>query len=354
MDYLEKIAKELGVSRCTVYRAIKYMKPMSAETRKKVLDYIKVNYPDKLEQLNNDKKDFYAKRIVSIMPYKPEYFWNEVKDGMDSARKELSRYPVEIKYLYYSGTISEKELGSFLDSFEFGNADGLCLVPVNSDLVAEKISSLAERIPVAVMNEFCDGVNSFLNVTSDGFTEGGIVGKMVREHCQVGSHVLILSPSVIPNVIFKDRINGFISELKKDSDGVGFFVDNIEMDIANEYTYNTILPSLMAREIQNIIQKVEKKGETVSAVYVQNGCLLPLLKAMKKLGRSDILVFGHEKDEKSIEYFESGMGGGYVKQNAFLQGYTAVYGIIEKIFIGKSRYSDTITTDYECKFFERK
>lgn len=119
MDYLSKIAQDLGMSRSSVYRAIKHMKPMSAETRKRVIEYIKANYPEKLTQLNSFSENRGGKHIAVIMPYKPEYFWKEASDGMEAARESFGdECPAELKFIFYAGTISENELISILDSIE--------------------------------------------------------------------------------------------------------------------------------------------------------------------------------------------------------------------------------------------
>ena len=343
MDYLSKIAQDLGMSRSSVYRAIKHMKPMSAETRRRVIEYIKINYPEKLTQLNSFAENRGGKHIAVIMPYKPEYFWKEAADGMEVARESFGdECPVELKFIFYAGTISETELISILDSIEVSTADALCVVPVDTEKVAEKINDISRRIPVAVFNEVCRGAVAFLNVVSNGYAEGHAIGKMVTDQCPAGTHVIRISTDGYTSNVFDDRMRGFVDAVKD-----GYIVDEVSLDCSENYYYHTILPSLMARKVNECINRIEAKGGRVSATYVTNGALLPLFIALRKLDRQDISVFGHEINESALEFYKSGMRGGYVKQDIYMQGYSVINGLIRKLFYDKDVYPEIYNTAFD-------
>ena len=130
------------------------------------------------------------------------------KQGIGCLRRNLF-YLLELKYIFYSGALSEEELISILGSLEVNTADALCVVPVNSEKVAERINEIAGKIPVAIFNEMCDGASTFLNVISDGYAEGQAIGAMVKNHCPPDSHVVMISTETYRSNIFADRIRGF-------------------------------------------------------------------------------------------------------------------------------------------------
>lgn len=343
MDYLSKIAQDLGMSRSSVYRAIKHMKPMSAETRKRVIEYIKANYPEKLTQLNSFSENRGGKHIAVIMPYKPEYFWKEASDGMEAARESFGdECPAELKFIFYAGTISENELISILDSIEVSTADALCVVPVDTERVAEKINDISRRIPVAIFNEVCRGAVAFLNVVSNGYAEGRAVGKMVTEQCPAGSHIIRISTDDYTSDVFNGRMRGFGDAVREN-----YFIDEVSLDCSENYYYHTILPSLMARKVNEKINRIESAGGSVSATYVTNGALLPLFIALRKLDRQDISVFGHEINESALEFYKNGMRGGYVKQDIYMQGYSVINGLIRKLFYDKDVYPEIYNTAFD-------
>ncbi|MBE6636633.1 MAG: hypothetical protein E7618_02380 [Ruminococcaceae bacterium] len=345
MDYLTKIAAELGTSRSSVYRAMKYMQPMSADTRKRIIDYVKTNYPDKLAQLNASHNGIARKQIAIIMPYKPKYFWEEAVRGMEAAKIAFKTSPVELKYIFYSGALSEEELISILGSLEVNTADALCIVPVNSEKVAERINEIAGKIPVAIFNEMCDGASTFLNVISDGYAEGQAIGAMVKNHCPPDSHVVMISTETYRSNIFADRIRGFYEVFHATSPSP--IIDEINIEYNDRYNYHTILPAMMARKVFECFEAIERKGGRVHATYVTNGALLPLFIALRKLDRRDVFVFGHELNAKALEFFKTDMQGGYVRQDIYMQGYAVVEGLIQKLFFDRRIYPDIYHTQFD-------
>ncbi len=352
MDYLSKIAEELRISRSSVYRAIKHMKPMSSDMRKKVVEYIKTNYPEKLAQLNSFNENLDSKHIVVIMPYKPEYFWEEAASGMEAAIKGFSDHGIDLKYIFYAGTISEEELISILDSIEVNSADALCVVPANSEKVADKINEISGRMPVAIFNECCHGAVPFLNIVSDGYAEGCIIGNMVKEQCPSGSHTVMIITDSYKSDVFDDRIRGFNDSLKAAfDDGREYFFESVKIESNQRYNYHTILPSLIARKVNECIERVAAKGGQVKATYVINGALLPLCIALRKMDRPDISVFGHEINANALEFFESGMRGGYVRQDIYEQGYAVINGLANKLLYNKKIYPETYNTRIDSKSY---
>ena len=345
MDYLIKIAEDLGISRSSVYRAIKHMKPMSAEMRKKVIDYISEHYPEKLEQVNYSAEEPGVKNIVVITPYKPEYFWTGAASGMEAAKRAFPDCPVELKYLFYSGPMTEGELIYILGSADVNAADALCVVPVDSESVAEKINAISESKPVAVFNQCCPGSTAFLNVVTDGYAEGKAVGEMVRKQCRPGTHVLMIVTETYRSNIFEGRIRGFCETLNGTGDN--YIIDTVDITGNDRYNYHTFLPALMAREVNEYISKVESNGEAVSGAYIINGLLLPLFVAFRKIGRHDISVFGHEINDSALEFYRAGMRGGYVRQDIFMQGYAVIRGLVEKLYNDKTIYPEMYNIPFD-------
>lgn len=352
MDYLTKIAEALGISRSSVYRAIKHTKPMSADMRKTIIDYINNHYPEKLTRFNALNENIKSKHIVIIMPYKPEYFWKEAASGIDAAKECFDECNVELQYIFYSGKMSEEELITILDSIEVKTADALCVVPVDSEKIAKKINEISEKIPVAVFNESCHGATAFLNVISNGYEEGKAVGQMIKSACQNGSHIIMLLTENYPGNVIIDRMRGFTDTLVgTDENKTNYFIDKVYTECNDIYNYHTILPALMARKINECIEKVEANGGNVCAVYIPNGMLASLLIALRKLNRYDIFALGHEINNNALELFKSCMHGGYVRQDIYTQGYIAVTGLIKKLFFDETAYPKVYITQFESNSY---
>ncbi len=362
MDYLSETAKALGVDRSTVCRAISRSQCMSPNTQKKIFEYINEHYPDKLVNRDADKLGKKAEKfsITVVMPYKPNYFWDIAADGMRDANRNEALGEIDIKYIFYSGSLSETELLDILDGVNLDITDAIALVPVNTKKVSEKIKAISEKIPVALFNECCPDSGSFINVVSDGYREGEEAARMLVQNVASGSCVLAMETVCYESYVVDKRLEGFIDTMVKISEESGrdivvdtcsIFPNDIGTEERRKYFSNTTMPSIMAREISKKIEFHLQKGRKIGGIYIPTGNLHPLLMALKKLKEKDILVYGHESDPKSLDFFMSGVRGGYVRQDIYMQGYITLSSLNAKLRGDKDIYPEIYYTGFEsCQY----
>lgn len=356
MDYLSDTAKALGISKSTVCKAISHSKYISYDTQRKIIDYIKLHYPEKLDARNNAITGNKDTRIISVvMPYKPKFFWDIAIDGMREAMKSFDNDKVSLQFSFYSGTLHASEILSVINEVNIDSVDAMAIVPVNSVGISEKINSISERIPVALFNERCDNCNNFISVLGDGYGEGTKIAEMISDCVADNSKILIIQPEKYDSLVLRERIKGFTDTTERLLKGKSVTTESCEVEYPDDintvertkYLYNSLLPSLMARAISKHLEA----DENISAVYIPNGNIHPLSIALNKLGRTDIMIFGHETSRNTHELFMSGSKGGYVEQNIRLQGYIAIDALAEKLINGEKKYPDTYITDFESNSF---
>ncbi len=361
MDYIAKAAQELGVSKSTICRALSSSQNISTDTKKMVLGYLNEKYPEKMAARKRQQSTRKAgiMNITVIMPYKPQYFWNQAIKGMEDAIRAFALGKIALKYIFYSGTLSEYDLLYALDEFDIEATDALAVVPVDSDMVVEKIRSISDKIPVALFNEYCAECGSFISVVSDGYKEGCEIGKMYLDSMGDNSSALVLLTESYRSKIVSDRISGFLDTVRGakvngriprvDTEALDFGFDF--SDSKYKYDYNTILPSRIARMIAERSKKSEALGFKVSSVYIPNGSLHPLFIALRKLDMLNIRVYGHEINPSSLEFYMSGIRGGYIKEDVYYQGYTAIHSLILKLLDDMQEYPKKLITRFDsCKF----
>ena len=356
MNYLNEVAAAMNLSKTTICKAINHSNDISYETRQRVLDFIAANYPDKLtDRTKGVSKKKSAKTILVIMPYKPRFFWDKAIEGMNEAVREFYTGKVTLKFAFYAGALNEEEVVSVLNDIELSSIDAVALVPVNSSAVAEKINSINDTIPVATFCERCDSSTPFLSVTSDGYREGCRIAEMISEGIDKSCEILVIHAEFYESVVTKQRIQGFrdrIGELFDKSYVIPCqcrveYPDDVISKKGVRYLYNSILPSLFARTVS---KKLEE-NPNIAAMYVPNGNIYALQIALKKIGREDISVFGHEFHEKSHQLFQSGLKGGYVDQNVKRQAYFVVQALASKMLKNEKRYPDVFITNFDSHFY---
>ncbi|MBE6636555.1 MAG: hypothetical protein E7618_01985 [Ruminococcaceae bacterium] len=355
MDYLSITAEALGLSRSTVCRAIKSSQYVSLDTQKRILDYIREHFPEKLEnrRLQEQLKKKSKKNITVIMPCKPRFFWDAALEGMKEAFHPFISKDIDVKYVFFSGMLSEIELLNIISALNIDQIDALALVPVDGARITAKLSEIAKKIPVAFFNEYCD-CGSFISVISDGYREGAEIAKMLLSEVEDHASVLLMQTISYRSRIIDARIRGFTETLRaKGSErGISLHVCTVNPADAlsgsgDKYHYNTLMPSMFARKIA----EQYTAGHRPRAIYIPNGELDPLFGALRKLKQQDLLTYGHEVSPQAIDSFMNGCRGGYVRQDIHMQGYVVMESLAALLSNNEKRYPDTVLTRFDsCQF----
>ncbi len=361
MDYLKETAQALGIDRSTVCRAISRSQLVSIKTQRRVFEYVKEHYPEKLIDREFPKTLRRSdKTITVVMPYKPHYFWDLAAKGVQDAIDECPDGSIGIRRQYYSGVISEEELLLILKGLDTKNTDALALVPLNAARFRDVLEEIKAEIPVAIFNEDLPGLDGVINAVGNSYQEGAALAGMLLESIPEDSCVILLETVCYQSHTLAMRKQGFLDTLREaNSNGKHCYVDvcrvvgeTDEEEETRKYTYNSILPSLVARRISEKIEKNKAQGRTVRAVYTCNGDMYPLFLALRKLRRLDLLVYGHEDEPKSLEFFRNGCKGGYVRQDIYTQSYVAVKALTALLMGKEPEYPKNYQTPFESRKFD--
>ncbi len=352
MNYLLEVATALKLSKTTICKAINRSKDISYETQQRVLDYIAEHFPDKLiSRTMVERESKRAKIILVLMPYKPHFFWDKAIEGIEEAIRGFNKDEIAIKYAFYAGSLNEKEVLSVLNDIELSLVDAVAMVPMNSAAIAERINEINTIVPVATFCEQCEKCLPFISVASDCYYEGRCIAEMISESIEQRSKILVVRADFSNSLNIKHRIQGFLDRMAELYDQTYVSLDFCQVESPDEiietkgvrYFYNSILPSLMARTMS---PKLEDERD-VAAIYVPDGSVHLMMGAMKKLGRSDIPIYGHEFYETSHDLLLNGCKGGYVYQNIKKQAYCLVDALASKLLKNEKKYPNKLIINFE-------
>lgn len=333
---IAKIAKELGLSPSTVSRAISGSRPVRPESRDKILRYLKEFGEAEPGVLSPGKKTGF---VIGVgLPGRPSFFWDIAVNGMKDAVSVYKDGLISLEIMRYSGdTCTEKETLRVVKALENAGADAFILAPFTSEPVVRRLESLAEHVPVAIINEYIDFKERFLYTGPDHYGDGQRAADILLQNFSGDCRVLIISPPLDQKSIAL-RVEGFESIIEKTPRAA--IVSRIAID-----SYNSLFPSIIARKIDTL----DRHG--FNCVYVADGAIHLVGSALQKLGiLNDVYCVGHEYSQQNDRLIEKGLHGAYIKQDIFYQGFYSVKQLADYIAGGIGKPGSVAISGYEIGF----
>lgn len=305
---IQQIAEVANVSRGTVDRALNNrgrINPEVAERICKIAD--EMGYVSKKKNSIRKKKI----RIGVITQLAKASFMLEINRGIKQVGEELQDWGVEI-LLRESLTVDEKEQVRAIEELVAEGIQGLALMPVECDLVREKINWLTEKkIPVVTFNSDIVGTRRFCFVGMDnkrsGQTAAGLMGVMTG-----GTGKILIITGYFSNAVNNARVDGFVEEVKKS-------FPQLEI-VGVQGSFDD------AAEVEHIIENSMMNISGINGIFVVSGGQEGVRSAFQKLAldrRPYVVIYDQTpKNEKAIT---EGTVDFLIDQNGFFQGYRPIY-----------------------------
>jgi len=308
---LSDIAKELGVSKATVDRAIHNRPDVSKVTRQMVLELVdKYDYkPDPIARSLSLKSK--PKKIGVIIPRSPEAFWNAVVNGIVKAQKDLFDCAPEVVFHQLKSDHDENDIVLAMDDLVSERVDGIILVPLDNMIVRRKINYASDRgVITATLNDDVSGTNRLFYVGSEQKRSGRLAGELMGKFLRGSGRVIIIKRFVETSE-YKERLDGFLDVLKERYPDI--FVEV-------QFSYN------MDNVGEIILKSILQSTENIDGIYdVDDTSLYTVGMLLKELDlKNSPLLIGHEISEEVRELFLQGILHACISQNPFSQGYCSL------------------------------
>ncbi len=250
-------------------------------------------------------------RIGVITQLAKASFMLEVNRGIRQAGEELQDWGVEI-LLRENLTVDEKEQVRAIEELVTEGIQGLALMPVECDLVREKINWLTgKKIPVVTFNSDIVGTRRSCFVGMDnkrsGQTAAGLMGLMTG-----GDGKILIITGYFSNTVNNARVDGFVEEVKKS-------YPQLEI-VGVQGSFDD------AAEVEHIIENSMMNISGINGIFVVSGGQAGVRSAFQKLAldrRPYVVIYDQTpKNEKAIT---EGTVDFLIDQNGFFQGYRPIY-----------------------------
>jgi LacI family transcriptional regulator len=327
----ESIAQKLNISRGTVSRALNGTDGVNKDTRKKVLEMAKT-----LGYIPNQAARCMAMKnqsLIGIIVFsEPDYFWKEIRKGVERAAIELHDYGVMLEYIVTEITRPEEQIKAIDDLVRRG-AKGIAISPNNHEIIADYIDKVSEQgIPVITFSSDIPHSRRLCYVGPDYIQSGKLAAELMGKFLNNRGKVAIITfeKAVIS---IQERIIGFRQVIGKYP----------EIEILGPYKL-----SRTGENVYEFTQKLLEENKDIKGIFMTYGKLEIVGKAIKDLSlNTDIKVVGFDISDDIIELLQQGILDVVVGQEPASQGYLVAKILHNHIFHDKRPCSSIINTKLE-------
>lgn len=318
---IKEIAEIAGVSIGTVDRALHDRGRVSEKTKKKILDIIKeTGYTQNVvaSQLSRSKDTVF--NVILPELHQNGYFWQFIKDGIDTEAASLNFIKLTINYHHYD-RYNPETLLAIADKLEKTPGDGMLLAPVVLSESSEFVSRLSEKVPFCLVNaELPASKNCWFigqNSLNSGRTAAQLMEKQVPAEASLA--VLEIEPE---DFHINQRAKGFKE----------YFAGNKNVSICR-YPFPH---DFQEKEFDDLIQQIRKNQPKLDGLFVPNSSIHYLIKQLSTLYPKKIPVtIGYDLIDQNVKMLKEGRIDFLITQNPQRQGRAGIRSLFRRVLMNE-------------------
>jgi LacI family transcriptional regulator len=328
---IKQIAELAGVSRGTVDRVLNNRKGVKPDVRNKILNIAaelkyEPNIAAKALAYNNKPVKFGI-----IMPPREITFFNEIRNGINSAENELKDFGISLEYRYVSNQEASQGTSAIEEFINFGFS-GIMFSGMDDPRIRNQIDKAVDKgIPVITFNSDVTMCKRLCFIGQDLYKSGRIAAGLMYRVAGRNSKIV----AVTGNLEFqahKARIDGFTDRAAESSRNM-LVTKVIEGFDRYEDTYTQLSDFLSSNPETN-------------GIYMATGDISACVDVVKNLAlEQNIHIICNDILPVVLENMKSQIIDFTIVQNPFMQGYKSLKILYEYVFTGKNPDSEFIYTD---------
>lgn len=312
----KELARDLGVSRATIDRALHGRGRISRETRSRIEQRAReLGYRPNL--VARSLALTRPIRIVALFPSHPASFFDKLHEGIRSAAEEYADHPfsVEVRHTDRHDLEQQREIVRGLDGTR---CDGLIIVPAHGDALNGEIDRLVDNgVHVICVNTDAPGSRRTTFIGQDFVRAGRLVAELLVK--LTGDQVRILTLGGFPDVYaHTERLRGFREELMER-------YPRVAIEEGPDCFDN---PDLAYRAVRDFAADAADRGRPLQGVFAATGAgtygVARALQEMSESGAGKARFVGFDLFPEIHRFLEAGIVDAVVEQNGFRQGFDAV------------------------------
>lgn len=295
---IKDIARKAGVSAGTVDRVLHKRGEVNEETRQKVMDIVEeIGYVPNLAA-----KSLASKKVsdfVVLMPIadSEHAYWQLPLSGIQKAAGELKDFNASIKVFHFDPS-SPISFSQKVEEAIAIKPEGIIFTPVFESRSLEFVKSCEKlEIPLLCLEIDLSGKNSIGYFGQDAEGSGRLAGKLMDQILPIESTILVLNltrkMTLSPHL--KRRSRGFESYFKNPFFSKNMKLKSIDLDIPDQKILR-----------QSLIEAF-KLDANINGIYVTNSQVHRVAKSLKRLGKENVVLIGHDVLQENLVYLEDGI-----------------------------------------------
>lgn len=321
---LEEIAKEINISRTTIYKVMKGKGNVSEETSSIVNAALeKYHYVQNKHARNLAMNKNYTIGYVGFQSRSAGYFSKEIKKGISRAVKEFGDDGLIVSVSEFD-VEKPKEQEEAVDRMLAQGVRSFVLAYSHSETISRILKKLEEQncSIVLLSRDFEENESSYY-VGVDYNKSGRLAAEMMGKMLPLGGSVFIpVTEEYKTNKDILERLSGFCDKCK-------------------DFPQLRLLPVsyglVEEEEISRALEKCIREEAELKGIFDLTYRLDVAAKTLKRLGRTDLTLIGFDLFEEIREDVESSVISGVVYQDLNMQAYKAVKLLFEEMCYGKKK-----------------
>ena len=306
---IQNIADAAGVSRGTVDRALNNRGRINPDVEKRIKSIAKeLGY---VPNRKREKKHGSTIKIGVLTQLSKASFMIQIHKGIEVAEKELKTRKIELCIEECFG-VDEKEQMEALERLQQQGVQGIAAMPVESDIVREKLNRIIEKgIPVVTFNSDIVGTKRQFFVGLDNIKSGHTAAGLMAMLCADKGKVLVIT-GCFSNSVNNKRVDGFAEEINENFTGIELVGVQSSMDNADQ--------------VEKIIENTLKVYPDLAGILVISSGQNGIRRAFEKLNlkkRPHVIIY--DLTPKNIKILEDDIADFVIDQNGYMQGYQALH-----------------------------
>ncbi len=321
---LEEIAKEIGISRTTIYKVLRNKGHVSDRTRSIVNEALeKYHYVQNRNARNLAMNRQYNIGYIGFKSKSANYFSAEVNKGIRRAVKEFGDDGLSMLISEFDVENPGGQAEAVDEMLALG-VESFILAYSHEDVMQQILNKLKEKkcLIVLLSRDYKEN-NPGYYVGVDYYKSGRLAAELLTKMVVEGGEVLVpVTKEYTTNQDIAARLKGFEDKMK-------------------EYGKLQVLPAvhglLEEDEIYVQIVKSVKERPSLKGIFDLTYRLDVISKALKDLGREDIKLIGFDLFEEIRGYVEDSTIDAVVYQDLNQQAYQAVKLLFDEMCYGKRK-----------------
>jgi LacI family transcriptional regulator len=313
------IAKELGISRTTVARALNGTGSIDEDTKKMIKEKAKelgyVANPIAKSLAMKKKIIIYAFLIDAYNQYLNE----KIEQGIRSIEKEFKPFNVIIKIIKHKSEEPQKQIETLCRIINEEIMDGIILTPMRmNDSYPDLNNTLNRKVPLVTLNLDLEKDQRMMYVGPDYRKSGALAAEILANYIGQKGKIGIISSNLHYESVDK-RLEGFEQKISTYTD----------IEIIGPYYVEQI------EDNYSIAKKMMQEHQDLKSIYTTTD-IMHIQKAVKDMNYKGCKLIGNDLTIEMKEEILKGNIHASIHQRPYLQGYLAGRAILNKIIYNKS------------------